>query len=1450
MINRTTQHRFGLALLVLVLALCGLSPLSQAQTTPPSEIEQIRQAIAEKKLSWVPRESPISRLSTEEKLMLLGEEPYTPHIPDLVMFEPPAVKSLPTRLDWRNNSGNWVTPVRDQKGCGSCWAFAATAVFESAFLLQQNTPGVNFDRSEQMVLSCSGAGTCSGGYSYYALRYISETGVADEGCFPYVESDVSCNNRCADWASRSYRGRRVLGAANNVNDIRAALQNGPTTISYDVYTDFYFYGSGVYEYSWGWNMGGHAVTLVGYDNAIQAWLCKNSWGESFGEDGYFWIRWGQVDIGRSVFIIEPNRAPVFSAPDNQVGTVGQPLQFFVRAHDPEGDPVTYSMTSQPAMTGATLNTTSGFFSWTPTGADQGAYSVTFTARDNWNPSLSTTRTITLAVCPASCDDGNPCTTNSCNPLTGQCVPQPILDGEPCTNGDFCVVGESCSSGICMGGMARSCGHLTDTCNVGVCDSVNGTCKRDPNPKEGTPCDDGAACTVNDRCEAGVCVGSAAIDCSNLDDPCNIGVCDISNGSCYKNPIPLNGLACDDGKFCTLNDTCNNGVCAGTVARDCSHVADQCSVGVCNEAHDRCDAEPAPKNGQPCDDGMWCTVNEYCQNGICAYGSLRNCSTFTDQCSVGACDEVNKRCYADPAPKEGTLCDDGRFCTVSERCQNGVCTGGDIRACSSHTDQCNVGACNIATDSCFSDPSYKENEPCNDGLYCTLNETCQSGICTAGEPRDCSHVSDLCNAGVCNEAQNNCVKERLPNGTACDAGVYCTVGQTCQSGACVGGHPRDCSHLDDACNMGLCSNSLNQCYAVSDLFNGAPCSDGLFCTTGDVCQSGTCVGVTPRNCAHVLTTPACQIPHCNEDADICQALPANEGDVCDDGLFCTVDTQCQSGSCLGTPRDCAALMTEPQCQSASCDEIGRRCLVNAANNQQACSTGDFCLVGERCSAGVCTSGQPRDCSPHMTQPQCQTVSCNSLESRCDVLPANEGQVCSNGSFCVVGESCAAGVCQGGHLRDCAHVVVDPQCQAPYCDDVAANCAAAPINEGLACSDGNLCTLEDRCQAGVCQGDPNTCDDGVTCTVDSCNPDTGGCANIPTASLCDNANECTVDTCDAVNDCQHTPKEDWTLCEVGQAILRVCLEAQCTEIRINDRCVGAFPLYEDLIARVNMGLYHAYRTVAPPCVSSELSGPDAFYSFHVETEEALDLVLEYEQGMDVYVIAWDGCETDSHCMVLLESDPETRRVWTPLDPSFAGETLIFQVVAPGHSPGQAGQVTLSLRTEGWEDLDGDVDGDLDDEEETDPTDGDEPDGDEPDGDIIDGDGDGETHPACTPQERTCAGNIVMECRRDGSGWDRVTTCYAPQVCTEGECRDPIDGDQDEPDPLDGDIADGDVPADGDLDPQLPDGDDSTPPDDPTPGTGGGGCQQNGAFHGLWLLLGLLWLAQRRKSRDGSC
>jgi len=275
------------------------------------EVSQVRAAIVAKQAQWQAGETSMTLLSPAERRARLGlvKSSMPVGAEMMVMAELPIVGAPPS-LDWRNNGGNFVTPVRNQGGCGSCWAFATTAALESSVLRAANTPGVDLNLSEQVLVSCgtsggSDAGSCAGGVIQYASNYIRDTGLPLESCYPYTGGDGSCGSACGTYNTATYTitgWADVTGTSPTVSAIRDALVSyGPLVTTMDVYEDFYSYSGGVYSYTTGAYEGGHAVLIVGYSDAGQYFIVKNSWGGSWGESGYFKIAYSElgtvVDFG-------------------------------------------------------------------------------------------------------------------------------------------------------------------------------------------------------------------------------------------------------------------------------------------------------------------------------------------------------------------------------------------------------------------------------------------------------------------------------------------------------------------------------------------------------------------------------------------------------------------------------------------------------------------------------------------------------------------------------------------------------------------------------------------------------------------------------------------------------------------------------------------------------------------------------------------------------------------------------------------------------------------------------------------------------------------------------------------------------------------------------------------------------------------------------------------------
>lgn len=266
------------------------------------DLYDVHNLIAQKGAKWIAGETPISRLPAEERQKRAGGLLRETRLTTLgVLAEPDArsVYTLPYSIDWRNNGGDFVSDIKDQGSCGSCWAFATVAALESCYMIANNLPGQNIDLSEQVVLSCSGAGTCKGGSVTSASSFIKSTGAPDDSYYPYTVTNGSCSNAQSGWQNNA----KKINAYNyvsstdtiTVDQLKNALFNyGPIVVVMAVYDDFYYYINGVYSRTSDVFEGYHAVLVVGYDDTNSCFIVKNSWGTEWGEQGYFRIAYSQV----------------------------------------------------------------------------------------------------------------------------------------------------------------------------------------------------------------------------------------------------------------------------------------------------------------------------------------------------------------------------------------------------------------------------------------------------------------------------------------------------------------------------------------------------------------------------------------------------------------------------------------------------------------------------------------------------------------------------------------------------------------------------------------------------------------------------------------------------------------------------------------------------------------------------------------------------------------------------------------------------------------------------------------------------------------------------------------------------------------------------------------------------------------------------------------------------
>ena len=298
---------------------------------------------------------------------------------------------------------------------------------------------------------------------------------------------------------------------------------------------------------------------------------------------------------------------------------------------------------------------------------------------------------------------------------------------------------------------------------------------------------------------------------------------------------------------------------------------------------------------------------------------------------------------------------------------------------------------------------------------------------------------------------------------------------------------------------------------------------------------------------------CTVDSCNGEAGC--GYEILDGGECKDGDACTVGDHCELGDCVGNPVLCD---DSNPCTDDACDGFGG---CQFEENAVACDDGDPCTVADQCDGGACVGVVvPCDCQsdqdceafedgdlcngtlhcdlekwpyacrvseatvvvcpePVGENAPCVAATCESETGECGFAPAHEGVACDDGDPCTIGDHCVEGQCGGGLAANCAD---DNPCTDDSCDGQS---GCVHVNNSAPCEDGNICTLEDLCQEGACvAGELISCDDGNVCTDDVCLPESG-CTHLDNAAACDDGNACSLGDHCAGGACVH---DQWQVC----------------------------------------------------------------------------------------------------------------------------------------------------------------------------------------------------------------------------------------------------------------------------------------------------------------------------------
>ncbi len=597
--------------------------------------------------------------------------------------------------------------------------------------------------------------------------------------------------------------------------------------------------------------------------------------------------------------------------------------------------------------------------------------------------------------PVDCDDGSPCTLDSCASEQGckhATEPGPCNDGNPCTKADTCV-GEQCVGKP----LATCCDKNHDckdnsSCTQDVC--VGGACINDSTPLEGKPCDDNNPCTLEEVCSKSVCAAKLLNMCSD-GNICTLDFCEPATGCLHKSLS--NGTGCDDGDVCNGNAFCTKASCIVGQPPDCDD-GNPCTI-------DKCDpitgCSHAAHTGE-CTDGNACTIQDGCASGSCV-GKALNCDD-DNPCTFDGC-SIDTGCVSQPTPG---FCSDGDLCTVDDTCSVGVCIGqkkdcDDGKPCS--VDACDAGACTHHD-------SASEDTACEDGNACTLGDICQGGVCKSGVTIDCSDGND-CTDDTCDTTSGFC--KSVDNAKPCDTGTGCMVNGACSNGVCSGASKTDCCSLNvdcidgNPCTLDSCKKDGDKSCDHTKL-EGLACNDGSQCTVGGKCKIGKCVSATVLGCND---NQPCTIDYCLPDSG-CNHLLTVSGD-CSDGDLCNGLETCSPGGCTkGSPLVCSdgKACTFDSCKKALGCAYPFAPKATVCDDDSPCTTGDHCDGTGKCEGtpqagpGCCTKDADCDDGYGCTTDKCDltTALCGHKALSCPIAQGCVIGWCSQGA-CTSAQTCA-------------------------------------------------------------------------------------------------------------------------------------------------------------------------------------------------------------------------------------------------------------------------------------------------------------------------------------------------------------------------------------------------------------------------------------------------------------
>lgn len=265
-------------------------PTPIATYTPNSTSIDLQQQIDAAGGGWTAGNNPVAALPDESKTLLCGCNLSDP----VNKLEAYSLSGQQVPSSFSRN--DYLTSIKDQGQAGTCVAFAAVACVESCVKIALNDSSKYVDLSEAHLFHYGGGNVNSGWYLSSAANYFQNPGVPPEEYFPYNPATVASGSSKSGWQNYVTKTNSWQSLGNTAAIKDYIYNYGPVLARFNVYSDFFYYKSGVYKYVSGYKVGGHAVCIYGWDDNAACWLVKNSWGYSWGGNGCFRIAYGQCGI--------------------------------------------------------------------------------------------------------------------------------------------------------------------------------------------------------------------------------------------------------------------------------------------------------------------------------------------------------------------------------------------------------------------------------------------------------------------------------------------------------------------------------------------------------------------------------------------------------------------------------------------------------------------------------------------------------------------------------------------------------------------------------------------------------------------------------------------------------------------------------------------------------------------------------------------------------------------------------------------------------------------------------------------------------------------------------------------------------------------------------------------------------------------------------------------------